>query len=86
MESAAVSFDTLAYMRRLEAAGVERAQAEAHAGAVGDAVAGSAATRADLAAMETRMSARLYGAIAVVCGLAIAGAGVVVGVLAWLLP
>ena len=77
-----MSFDTLAYMRRLEAAGVERAQAEAHAGAVG----GSAATRADLSAMETRMSARLYGAIAVVGGLSVAGAGVVVGVLAWLLP
>ena len=69
-------------MRRLEAAGVDRA----HADAVRDAVAESAATRADLSAMETRMTARLYGAIAVVCGLVIAGAGVVIGVLAWLLP
>ena len=81
-----MTFDTLAYMRRLEAAGVERAQAEAHADAMRDAVAESAATRADLSAMETRMTARLYGAIAVVCGLPIAGAGVVIGVVAWLLP
>ena len=86
MESGAVTFDTLAYMRRLEAAGVDRAQAEAHADAVRDAVAESAATKADLSAMEARMTARLYGAIAIVCGLVIAGAGVVVGVLAWLLP
>ncbi len=86
MESGAVTFDTLAYTRRLEAAGVDRAQAEAHADAVRDAVAESSATKTDLSAMEARMTARLYGAIAVVCGLVAAGAGVAIGVLAWLLP
>ncbi len=44
----AVGFDTLTYVRRLKAAGVDEAQAEAHAEAVRDAVTEGVATKADL--------------------------------------
>jgi len=45
-------------MRRLEAAGVNRALAKARA----DAVTEGAVTNADLAATETRLTVRLHGA------------------------
>ena len=44
----ALAFDTLAYARRLKEAGVDDAQAEAHAEAVRDAVMEGVATKADL--------------------------------------
>lgn len=56
-DDAGRGFDTPAFARRLEAAGVERAQAEAHAGAVRDAEA--EATGADLAAGVGEMRAAL---------------------------
>ena len=48
-------FDTLAYTRRLKAAGVDEGQAEAHAEAVRDAITEGVATKADLANLETRI-------------------------------
>ena len=42
------AFDTLAYARKLKAAGVDEAQAEAHAEAVRDAVTEGVATKADV--------------------------------------
>ncbi len=60
--ASAPGFDTLAYARRLKAAGVDEAQAEAHAEAVRDAITEGVATKADvadlkadLANLETRM-------------------------------
>ena len=44
----APAFDTLAYARKLKAAGVGEAQAEAHAEAVRDAVTEGVATKADI--------------------------------------
>ena len=61
-----VTFDTLTTARKLEAAGVERRQAEAHAEALREAVSAdrdALATKADLdaklAALETRLRADL---------------------------
>ena len=59
----ATGFDTLAYARRLKEAGVDEAQAEAHAEAVRAAITEGAATKADLAALETRLTVRLYGGL-----------------------
>ena len=54
----ATGFDSLAYARRLKEAGVDEAQAEAHAEAVRDAMTEGVATKADLgtavAGLETR--------------------------------
>ena len=58
METAASG--TLATASKLKAAGVEPAQAEAIASAVRD---GALATRADLQALELRMTLRLGGLI-----------------------
>ena len=62
----AATFDTLTTARKLEAAGVERRQAEAHAEALREAVSAdrdALATKADLdaklAALETRLRADL---------------------------
>ena len=48
MTMASVAFDTLSYARRLKAAGVDEAQAEAHAEAVRDAITEGVATKDDL--------------------------------------
>ena len=75
MANAAFAFDTLATARKLRAAGVQSAQAEAHAEAIGaavDASRGDLATKADLANLETRVTVRLYGAAA---GIVAANAG-----------
>ena len=53
----ATGFDTLAYARRLKAAGVDEAQAEAHAEAVRDAVTEGVATKADLAELKAELKA-----------------------------
>ena len=70
----APEFDTLAYARKLEAAGVEREQARAHADATRDNRAGLATKRdlralkagieADLAALETRLVKIIFGVAA----------------------
>ena len=52
----ATGFDTLAYARPLKEAGVDEAQAEAHAKAVRDAVTEGVATKTDLASLETRLT------------------------------
>ena len=54
MTASAPGFDTLAYARRLKEAGVDEAQAEAHAEAVRDATTEGVATKADIARIETR--------------------------------
>ena len=55
---AALPFDTLDYARKLEAAGVPAAQAEVQARSLNEALAGSVATKADIANLELRMDAR----------------------------
>lgn len=70
----ASTFDTLTAARALEAAGVERRQAEAHAEQLRSAAGADLerlATKADLEAFEGRMTAALYRA------LWIQGAGIV---------
>lgn len=51
----ASGFDTLAVMRKLEAAGVNRKQAEAHTETLRDSRAGLA-TKADIARLEEKMA------------------------------
>lgn len=56
---AQTGFDSLAYVQRLESVGVERPTAEAHAELIRDMVLSEVATRADLARVEERLSARI---------------------------
>ena len=65
-------FDTLAYARRLKAAGVDEAQAEAHAEAVRDAITEGVATRADLKAAVADLKADV---LKVAIGIVFANAG-----------
>ena len=68
------AFDTLATVRDLEAAGVERRQAEAHAEALRQAIGadrGELATKADVADLKADM---LKAAIGVAIGVVIANA------------
>ena len=60
----APTFDTLAAVRRLESAGVNRPQAEAHADVIRDSRDGLA-TKADIARLEEKMATRvdLYRAL-----------------------
>ena len=50
-----MAFDTLAYMKRLEAGGIGRAQAEAHAEAVNDYLRPDLATKDDIATLRGAM-------------------------------
>jgi hypothetical protein len=50
-----MTIDTLGYVKRLEAAGIDRRHAEAHAEAMRDEVAPQLATKADLDAAVTRL-------------------------------
>ena len=84
----AAAFDTLSAARKLEAAGVERRQAEAHAEALREAVSAdrdTLATKADLdaklAALETRMYRALWIQAAALIGTQLAVAGFVVHLL-----
>ena len=78
----AKAFDTLTTARRLETAGVERAHAKAIASAIGstqERVATRAdleplATKAELAALETRLTNRFYGIAAALASVVIASA------------
>jgi hypothetical protein len=54
-----MTIDTLEYVKRLEAAGVPRPQAEAHAQAMRDTVAPQLATKADLDLLGTKLEARM---------------------------
>ena len=56
---ASVSFDTLKFAKRLEAAGVSAQQAEATAEAFAEATSQELATKADLALLEARLSAKI---------------------------
>ncbi len=79
----ASTFDTLAAARDLEAAGVERRQAEAHAAALRTAVESTRhdlATRADLAALETRLVERENRLVKWAVGLALGVAGLTAAV------
>ena len=53
---AALAFDTLKAAKALRAAGFDDAQAEAVIATVGDAVGGNVATKADLQALELRIT------------------------------
>ena len=55
------AFDTLAYARKLKAAGVADAQAEAHAEAVRDAVVQGFASKADIQRLEDKIDALADG-------------------------
>ena len=84
---AASIFDTLRYARRLKEAGVAPEQAEAMADALAVEIVPSVATRtdlgnavselkaefkADIAALEARLTWRLLGGVTVIVGLAVA--------------
>ena len=71
------TFDTLTAARELAEAGMERRQAEAVAAAI-RAGQGDLATRADLAALEARLEARLTWRIVLIAG---AQAGLIVALL-----
>jgi len=64
----AIAYDTLGYTKRLEDAGIPRAQAEAHANAAKDFIMAELVTKTDLQAaldaLALRMTLRL-GAVAV---------------------
>lgn len=55
---AALPFDTLDYVRKLEAAGVPAVEAEVHARTLNEALAGSVATRSDLTNLGNAIDAR----------------------------
>jgi hypothetical protein len=59
-----MTLDTLEYMKRLEAAGVDRRQAEAHAQAVRDTVAPQLATKSDLDAAVAKLEAKIGSEVA----------------------
>jgi len=56
---ASVTFDTLKFAKRLEAAGVSAQQAEATAEAFAEATSQELATKADLSLLEARLSAKI---------------------------
>ena len=75
-----MALDTPAYAKHLQDAGVERGQAEAHAGAINRYLLPDPATKVDLAAMEQRSIAafesrlhqveiRMLGVVAAMLGL-----------------
>ena len=74
----ASGFDTLSYARRLKDAGVDDAQAEAHAEAARDHVVKVVATKADIARLEDKMATKadLYRALWVQTGII---AGIILG-------
>ncbi len=78
------TFDTLATARRLKAAGIAGAQAEAIAEAQAEAVRaarGDLATKADIAGLEARFYRALLALGAALVGIMIAVAGVAIGLL-----
>ena len=57
--AAVIPFDTLAYARKLESAGVARPQAEAQASALADAFRQAAASPDDLKTLEANLGAKI---------------------------
>lgn len=55
MATTVPAFDTLSYARRFKEAGVDEAQAEAHAEAVRDAVTEGVATKADIVPLDAKI-------------------------------
>ena len=77
-------FDTLATARRLKAAGIVGAQAEAIAEAQAEAVRaarGDLATKADIAGLEARFYRALLALGAALVGIMVAVAGVAIGLM-----
>ena len=70
--NAPVTFDTLAFMKRLEAAGMDTKQAEAFAQALNDVAFESVTTKSDLRDLEHRLVVKLGGAIAAATALTVA--------------
>ena len=65
-------FDSLGYVRRLQAAGVERTVAEEHADVVKDYLLDELATRRDLQDLEQRMTIKLGAMLVVAVGAIVA--------------
>ena len=63
-----MTIDTLEYVKKLEAAGVERKLAEAHAEALREAVAREVATKADVDAGVLRLDNRIDASVQVLRG------------------
>ena len=90
MTASVPGFDTLAYARRLKEAGVDEAQAEAHAEAVRDAITEDVATKADIARVEDKMATKadlatlradVYRALPALGAAMVAVAGVAIGLM-----
>jgi hypothetical protein len=64
-----MAFDTLAYMKRLEAGGITRDQAEAHAEAINDYLRPDLATTDDITRLGIELGARMAGLDARMAGL-----------------
>jgi hypothetical protein len=71
-------FNTLSYARKLEAAGVERQQAEAHIQIIAEVVEGSLTTKQDLKELEYRLVIKLGAWVA---GVGIASIGALATIL-----
>ncbi len=81
--AAAATFDTLATTRALEAAGVERKQAEAHAEALASAVResrGGVAAKSDLDTGLANLRADLYRAMWIQAGAIVAALTAIAGI------
>lgn len=59
-----MQLDTLAYVRTLQAAGIDRQQAEAHADAMRDHVLPQIATKADILELRHDLTWRMLGIVA----------------------
>ena len=85
MTASAPGFDTLAYARRLKEAGVDEAQAEAHAEAVRDATTEGVATKADIVRLEAKIETGLASlkadVLKVAIGIVIANAALIVALI-----
>jgi len=69
---ALATFDTLAAARALEDAGMDAAQAEAVTETIRSAVTEGVATKADLAALELRLTWRILGGVGALLAVAVA--------------
>lgn len=69
-----IAFDTLAFAKRLQAAGMDAPQAEAFAQALQDVALQEVATKADLRELETRLENRIVNKLATI----VAGVGTLI--------
>ena len=67
-----MAIDTLAYVKELEAAGIDRNVAEAHVKALSDHALPDFATKADLGTLKSELTIRLGGMIVVATGILLA--------------